>query len=96
MLAILARQNRVLADLARDSDAVARAARAREGGGSPTSSSRPTRPARPPPSGAPTSSAGIQQLPGFLRELRPLMADLGGFADQAAPVARDLNAPGPT
>ena len=38
--------------------------------------------------------ASIQKLPGFLRELRPTMADLGAFADQAAPVARDLNIAG--
>ena len=37
---------------------------------------------------------GIQRLPRFLRELKPLMADLGGFAGQAAPVARDLNRSG--
>ncbi len=91
VLAILAQQNRVLADLARDSDAVARPARARAGGGDRLHRAGQRAPGRPPPSGAPTSRRGIQRLPGFLRELRPLMADLGGFAGQAAPVARDLN-----
>jgi ABC-type transporter Mla subunit MlaD len=37
----------------------------------------------------------FQRLPGFLRELRPLMADLGTLADEATPVARDLNEAAP-
>ncbi len=37
---------------------------------------------------------GLERLPAFLRELRPLMADLGGFAGEATPVVRDLNAAG--
>ncbi len=35
-------------------------------------------------------SKSIQLLPGFLRELRPLMADLGSLADQGTPLASDL------
>ena len=34
-------------------------------------------------------------LPDFLRELRPLMADLEGFADQGTPLLADLRAAGP-
>ncbi len=94
VLAILARQNRVLADLARDSDtALAPLARERRrvtgfieqanATGEATAERRAD------------IEAGIRKLPGFLRELRPLMTDLGGFADQAAPVARDLNRAGP-
>ena len=83
------------ANLARDSDAGARPARARAHAGCPTGSSRPTRPARPRPSAAPTSAAGINRLPEFLRELRPLMADLDELADQGTPVLRDLGTAAP-
>ncbi len=38
---------------------------------------------------------GIHLLPGFLRELRPLMADIEGFADQGTPLLADLNAAAP-
>jgi ABC-type transporter Mla subunit MlaD len=37
-------------------------------------------------------SRSIQLLPGFLRQLKPLMADLGTLADQGTPVASELNA----
>jgi hypothetical protein len=37
-------------------------------------------------------SRSIQLLPGFLRQLKPLMVDLGTLADQGTPVASDLNA----
>ena len=56
VLAILARQNRVLADLARDSD-VALAPLAREKERCPASSWRPTTRPRPPPRAGTTSSA---------------------------------------
>jgi hypothetical protein len=35
-------------------------------------------------------SRSIQLLPGFLRQLKPLMADLGALADQGTPLASDL------
>ena len=35
-------------------------------------------------------SRSIQLLPGFLRQLRPLMVDLGTLADQGTPLATDL------
>lgn len=35
-------------------------------------------------------SRSIQRLPGFLRQLRPLMADLGTLADQGTPLVTDL------
>jgi ABC-type transporter Mla subunit MlaD len=35
-------------------------------------------------------SRSFQLLPGFLRQLRPLMADLGTLADQGTPVASEL------
>ena len=39
--------------------------------------------------------ADIQRLPRVLRELRPTMVRLGGFADQATPVLSDLHAQAP-
>lgn len=37
-------------------------------------------------------SRSIQLLPGFLRQLKPLMVDLGTLADQGTPVASELGA----
>ncbi len=94
VLAILARQNRVLASLARDSDAsLAPLAREKERVSGFIRAANATGQATAERS--PDIEAGIQRLPGFLRELRPLMADLEGFADQGAPVARDLRIAGP-
>jgi virulence factor Mce-like protein len=94
VLAVLARQNRVLSDLARDSDAsLAPLAREKErvtgfireanATGQATAERRAD------------LEASVRRLPGFLRELRPLMADLGNFADQATPVVADLRVAGP-
>jgi phospholipid/cholesterol/gamma-HCH transport system substrate-binding protein len=94
VLAILARQNRVLADLAESSDAsLAPLAREKErltgfirnanATGQATAERRDE------------IETSIHRLPGFLRELRPLMADLNGFAQQGSPVAADLRAAGP-
>jgi virulence factor Mce-like protein len=94
VLAILARQNRVLGRLAEDSDAVlAPLARERERVADFVVRANAT-------AGATAERradlrASIARLPGFLRQLRPLMADLGGFADQATPVTRDLRAAAP-
>jgi phospholipid/cholesterol/gamma-HCH transport system substrate-binding protein len=94
VLAILARQNRVLSDLARDSDtSLGPLAREKERVSGFIRNANAT--------GEATAErradieAGIRRLPGFLRELRPLMADLDGFARQGAPVARDLRIAGP-
>ncbi len=93
VVAVLAQQNRVLANLARDSDTVlAPLAREKEAVADFIVQANAT--------GEATAErradieAGIQRLPRFLRELKPLMADLGSFAGQAAPVARNLNASG--
>ena len=94
VLAILARQNRVLADLARDSDtALAPLAREKERVSSFIVEANNT--AKATAARRDDIERGIQRLPRFLDELRPLMADLDGFASQAAPVFRDLNAAGP-
>jgi ABC-type transporter Mla subunit MlaD len=39
--------------------------------------------------------ASLHKLPGTLRQLRPLMADLEGFADQATPVVTNLGKAAP-
>jgi virulence factor Mce-like protein len=94
VLAILARQNRVLSNLALDSDtALAPLAREKERVAGFIRNANATGQATAERSD--DIEAGIQRLPGFLRQLRPLMADLGGFADQGTPVARDLRIAGP-
>jgi ABC-type transporter Mla subunit MlaD len=94
LLATLASQNRVLARLARDSDAalepLARERRrlshwivvANETGQASAERSDDIR-------------RGINRLPDFLRELRPLMADLEDLADQGTPVLADLRQAAP-
>jgi len=94
VLAILARQNRVLANLAVDSDtALAPLAREKERVAGFIRNANVTGQATAERSD--DIELGIQRLPGFLRQLRPLMADLGGFTDQGTPVARDLRIAGP-
>jgi ABC-type transporter Mla subunit MlaD len=94
ILATLARQNRVLAKLAKDSDTVlAPLARERARVADFIVQGNATAQATAERGGDIETS--IQRLPGFLRQLRPLLADLGGFADQASPVLRDLGAAAP-
>jgi ABC-type transporter Mla subunit MlaD len=88
VLQILAHQNRQLAELARDSDTVLTPlARDREAlrqwviQANTTSVASAAR--------AADIIASFHLLPSYLRQLRPLMADLGSLADQATP---DLNA----
>jgi virulence factor Mce-like protein len=94
VLKILADQNRTLARLARDSDEVlGPLARERESfadfivQANATSEASAERRA--------DLRRGIELLPGFLRELRPLMADLEDFTDQGTPLLTDLNAAAP-
>ncbi len=94
VLAILADQNRVLADLARDSDAaLGPLARERRRVGNwiveadnvaEASAERRA-----------DLRLGINRLPAFLGELRPLMADLEGVAEQGTPLLRDLGEAAP-
>jgi len=93
VLAVLARQNRVLADLARDSD-TALGPLAREKRAVSDFIVQANRTGEATAERRADIERGIQRLPRFLRELKPLMADLGGFAGQAAPVARSLNESG--
>jgi ABC-type transporter Mla subunit MlaD len=90
VLQILARQNRQLAQLATDSDTVltplARDRKAisdwviQANTTSVASAARATDIAR-----------SFQLLPSFLRQLRPLMVDLGSLADQGTPLFTSLN-----
>jgi ABC-type transporter Mla subunit MlaD len=94
VLQILARQNRQLAQLARDSDTVLTPlARDREAikqwviqanTTSVASAARATDIAR-----------SFHLLPSFLRQLKPLMVDLAGLADQATPVLNSLSQAAP-
>jgi phospholipid/cholesterol/gamma-HCH transport system substrate-binding protein len=95
VLAILASQNRVLADLARDSDAalapVARQSRAisdfidKAGVTAQATASR-----------GDALEQSFAKFPEFLRQLRPTMRDLGDFAAAGTPVMRDLRAAAPS
>ena len=94
VLKILADQNRTLARLARDSDEVlGPLAREKESFADFIVQANKTSQASAERSGDLRRS--IHLLPAFLRELRPLMADLEDFADQGTPLLTDLNAAAP-
>jgi ABC-type transporter Mla subunit MlaD len=89
VLAILARQNEVLADLAVDGDRIlAPLARERrrvasfveQAGDVATATAERDR----------ALEANLERLPAFLRELRPTMQRLGGLSDEMTPVLADL------
>ena len=91
VLKILASQNRALAKLATDSAAVLTPlARQRKSLADFIVQANTTAVASA--ARARDISRSIQLLPGFLRQLRPLMVDLGTLADQGTPVASELNA----
>jgi phospholipid/cholesterol/gamma-HCH transport system substrate-binding protein len=89
VLAILARQNRTLADLAKSSDTVLAplAAKRQQFADFIVQANK---------TGQATAerradiTAGIQKLPAFLREFRPTLADLGHLSDEMEPVVSDL------
>src|SRR5215210_1971380 len=94
VLKILADQNHVLARLARDSDRVlGPLARERESFADFVVQANATGEASAERRG--DLGRSIHLLPGFLRELRPLMADLEDFTDQGTPLLTDLNAAAP-
>ena len=94
VLAILARQNRTLADLARDADTVlaplardrARVAGAIENAGEVAQATAERRGAL---------ADDLERLPPFLRELEPTMARLGSLSDAMTPVLDDLGRAAP-
>ncbi len=94
VLKILADQNHVLSRLARDSDRVLEPlARERESFADFVVQANATGEASAERRG--DLARSIELLPGFLRELRPLMADLEDFTDQGTPLLTDLNAAAP-
>jgi phospholipid/cholesterol/gamma-HCH transport system substrate-binding protein len=95
VLAILARQNRTLAELATNSDrvigelarqraAIAGFINSSEVAGRATANQRPA------------LEEGLQKFPGFLRELRATMNRLDAFARATAPVLADFRAAAPS
>ena len=94
VLAILADQNRVLSDLARNGDTIlAPLARDRAKVADFVTQANKTSEAT-----AERSSAleqNVAKLPAFLRELKPTMERLGGLSDQMTPVLTDLGAQAP-
>lgn len=94
VLAILAQQNRTLADLARNSDQVLGplAAKRQQLAGFIVQANRT---AQATAERRADISAGIHRFPAFLRQLRPTLADLGSLSDQMTPVIRDLGAAAP-
>ena len=94
LLAELAKQNKVLARLARDSDAaLGPLARERVKVADWIVQANATGEASAERRG--DISRGINRLPAFLRELRPLMADLEELADQGTPLLADLGEAAP-
>jgi virulence factor Mce-like protein len=94
VLKILADQNRTLARLADDSDRVL-GPLARERGSFADFIVQANRTAEASAERRGELRESIRLLPGFLRELRPLMADLEDFTDQGTPLLTDLNAAAP-
>jgi phospholipid/cholesterol/gamma-HCH transport system substrate-binding protein len=95
VLAILARQSRALADLARDGDRVlAPLARERESISGFINEAETTAAATAERSA--DLEQGFSKLPGSLRELRSTMRQLRAFADEATPVFADLGEAAPS
>jgi virulence factor Mce-like protein len=89
VLAILGDQNRVLADLARNSDTVL-APLARERAHVAGFVDKANTTAQATAQRRPAFEASLRKLPGFLEQLQPTMQRLGGLSDQMTPVLTDL------
>jgi ABC-type transporter Mla subunit MlaD len=89
VLKLLASQNKVLANLARDSDTVL-APLARERSHISGAIEHSSNVAAATAERRDDLAADIERLPRFLRELRPTMRQLGELSDQATPVFRSL------
>jgi phospholipid/cholesterol/gamma-HCH transport system substrate-binding protein len=94
VLAILASQNRVLADLARDSDA-ALAPAARESRSITEFIDKAGVTATATAARGDALEQNFAKFPAFLTQLRPTMRRLGEFASAGTPVVRDLRAAAP-
>jgi phospholipid/cholesterol/gamma-HCH transport system substrate-binding protein len=93
VLKILAAQNQVLSNLARDSDTVLEPlAREREAVADQFGQSAAV--AQATAERGDDLEANFERLPTFLRQLRPTMVRLGALADEATPVFTDLGAQG--
>lgn len=94
VLAILAKQNRTLADLAQNSDRVLQplAAKRRQVADFIVKSNKTAQATAAVRSDI---SAGIQRFPAFLRQLKPTLTDLGGLSDEMTPVITDLGRAAP-
>jgi ABC-type transporter Mla subunit MlaD len=95
VLAILASQNRVLADLARDSDA-ALAPIARQSSSISEFIDKAGVTATATASRGEALEQNFAKFPAFLTQLRPTMQRLGEFATAGTPVMRDLRAAAPS
>ncbi len=94
VLKILADQNEVLADLARNSDTIlGPLAREREHVGGAIENAGEVAQATAERSA--DLEADIERFPAFLRELRPTMVRLGALSDEMTPVLTDLGAVAP-
>src|SRR4051794_30058034 len=94
VLAVLAGQNRVLADLARDSDTViAPLAEKRRRIANFIVEANKTGTATAERSA--DIERSFERFPGFLRQLQPTLQQLSDFADQTTPVLTDLHAAAP-
>jgi ABC-type transporter Mla subunit MlaD len=95
VLRILADQNRVLADLARDGDRVL-APLSRDRAQVADFVSQANTVAQATAERSDDLEENIAKLPAFLRELEPTMERLGGLADQMTPVLADLHDQAPS
>jgi phospholipid/cholesterol/gamma-HCH transport system substrate-binding protein len=95
VLAILARQNRALAGLATDSDAIL-SALARERESVVGFINEATTVGEATAERSAELEETFARFPGFLRELRSTMVELGAFSDQATPVFSDLDVAAPS
>jgi ABC-type transporter Mla subunit MlaD len=91
VLKILADQNRVLADLARNGDAIL-APLSRDRAQVADFVSQANTVAQATAERSSDLELNIAKLPAFLRELKPTMQALGGLSDQMTPVLTDLGA----
>jgi ABC-type transporter Mla subunit MlaD len=89
VLALLASQNRTLADLARDSDTTL-APLARERKHVSSFIDKSSKVAAATAERKTALEADIQRLPTFLRELKPTMRRIGALSDEMTPVLTDL------